>query len=68
MLNEKLGKTGVGLKCEDTEEESTLSNLISLFLFFLPWPTLMIFFSRTTRTGVPVLEVSPWVLAYAPQF
>ena len=33
LFNEKLGQTGAGLKCEDIEEGSALSNLIGLFLF-----------------------------------
>ena len=33
LFNEKLGQTGAGLKYEDVEEGSTLSNLIGLFLF-----------------------------------
>ena len=33
LFNEKLGQTGIGLKFEDIKEGSTLSNLISLFLF-----------------------------------
>jgi hypothetical protein len=32
LFNEKLGQTGAGLKFEDVEEGSTLSNLIGLFL------------------------------------
>jgi hypothetical protein len=33
LFNEKLGQTGAGLKCEDVEEGSALSNLIGMFLF-----------------------------------
>ena len=40
LFNEKLGQTGAGLKFEDVEEGSTLSNLIGPFLFSLPWPML----------------------------
>lgn len=32
LFNEKLGQTGAGLKFEDVEEGSALSNLIGLFL------------------------------------
>ena len=68
LFNEKLGQTGAGLRFEDVEEGSTLSNLIGSFPCFLPWPTLIVVFPRTTRTGFPVLEASPWFLANAPQF
>jgi hypothetical protein len=33
LFNEKLGQTGAGLKFEDVEEGSALSNLIGMFLF-----------------------------------
>jgi hypothetical protein len=36
LFNEKLGQTGAGLKCEDVQEGSALSNLIGLFHFSLP--------------------------------
>ena len=42
-----------------------LSNLIGFFLLSLSWPILIVIFSRTTRAGVPILEVSPWFLANA---
>jgi hypothetical protein len=68
IFNEKLGQTGAGLKFEDVEAGSTLSNLIGLFLFSLSWPMLTVVFSRTTRTGVPILEASPRFLANTSQF
>ena len=40
LFNEKLGQTGAGLKFEDVEEGSGLSNFIGSFPFSLPWPML----------------------------
>lgn len=42
LFNEKLGQTGAGLKFEDVEEGSALSNLIGWFPFSLPLPTMLI--------------------------
>ena len=53
LFNEKLGKTGAGLRYEDVEEGSSLSNLIGLLFFSSPWPMLTFFFSEQLEQEFP---------------
>jgi hypothetical protein len=53
IFNEKLGQTGAGLRFEDIEEGSSLSNLISQFTFYLLSLTLTFFFPEQLELDFP---------------